>query len=387
VVFCAACSSNGSSFVALSTNTGIDPATNPAIWHLIAQAGGTGATGSLGSTGATGATGATGPAGGITSVSAGTITTGGAASLTVANGTSTPSISITVPSIYGDGSNSTTSGICSIAANTNWTNVTGTVVGNVSATPVNNDVQCTTFSISSGVTLYVPSGTVIRATGMVTISGTIVVEPGGAQGLAAFQASQASVSGSAALPPSVLQKLSNPGLFGGGNGAMESADGTAGYGGGSLVILAGGSISISGSIDANGSAGADESFNGGNASGGGAGGIIILASKVSIVNTGTLSAVGGAGGPANASNDHDNGGGGGGGLIHLFSPSNTPGSTALTGGAAGTTSGFLGDGTGLGGGAMGGNGGSPAISSNATAGSSGLVFTTTVADPATLFVR
>jgi len=323
----------------------------------------------------------------VTSVSAGTITTGGAASLSVSNGASTPTISITVPSIYGDGSNGSTAGVCNITANTNWTNVTGVVVGNVAATPEANDVQCTTFSVSGGVTLYVPSGTVIRAIDAVAISGTIVVEPGGGQGLYAFQASVTSLSGSVALPSSVLQKLSNPGIFGGGDGAMELGDGTAGYGGGSLVILAGGSISISGSIDANGSAGADESVNGGNASGGGAGGILILASKVSIDSTGSLSAAGGVGGPANASNDHDNGGGGGGGLIHLFSPSNTPGSTNVTGGAAGASSGFLGDGTGLGGGAMGGNGGEPAISSNATAGSSGLVFTTTVADPATLFVR
>jgi hypothetical protein len=320
-------------------------------------------------------------------VSAGTITTGGAASLSVSNGSTTPTISITVPSIYGDGNNGATAGICNITANTNWTNVTGTMVSNVAATPVANEVQCTTFSVSGGVTLYVPSGTIIRATSAVTVSGTIVVEPGGGQGLYAFQASQTSASGSVALPSSVLQKLSNPGIFGGGNGAMELGDGTAGYGGGSLVILAGGSISISGSIDANGSAGADESFNGGNASGGGAGGIIILASKVSIDNSGSLSALGGAGGPANGTNDHDNGAGGGGGLIHLFSPSNTLGSTNVSSGAAGTSTGYLGDGSGWGGGAMGGNGGAGTNGSNATAGSSGLTFTTTVADPATLFVR
>jgi hypothetical protein len=64
VVFCAgACSSSGSSFVALATNTNIDPPTNPAIWRLIAQAG---ATGPAGPTGATGTTGATGAAGSIT---------------------------------------------------------------------------------------------------------------------------------------------------------------------------------------------------------------------------------------------------------------------------------------------------------------------------------
>ncbi|WP_158793455.1 DNRLRE domain-containing protein [Granulicella sp. L60] len=69
VVFCAACSSNGSSYIALATNTNIDPPTNPAIWHLIAQAGSAGAagaTGPVGPAGPTGATGATGPAGSVT---------------------------------------------------------------------------------------------------------------------------------------------------------------------------------------------------------------------------------------------------------------------------------------------------------------------------------
>ena len=63
VVFCAACSSNGSSYVALATNSNIDPPTNPAVWHLIAQAGATGPMGEAGAIGATGATGATGAVG------------------------------------------------------------------------------------------------------------------------------------------------------------------------------------------------------------------------------------------------------------------------------------------------------------------------------------
>jgi Collagen triple helix repeat (20 copies) len=66
VVFCAACSTNGSSYVALASNTNFDPPTQPTTWNLIAQAGSTGpqgATGSTGATGATGAAGATGPQG------------------------------------------------------------------------------------------------------------------------------------------------------------------------------------------------------------------------------------------------------------------------------------------------------------------------------------
>jgi hypothetical protein len=86
VVFCAACSTNGSSYIALATNTNIDPPTQPLTWSLVAQVGATGPTGatgaigpmgqqgpigptgntgSAGATGAAGATGLTGPAGPI----------------------------------------------------------------------------------------------------------------------------------------------------------------------------------------------------------------------------------------------------------------------------------------------------------------------------------
>jgi Collagen triple helix repeat (20 copies) len=83
VVFCAACTTSGSSYIALALNSGIDPSTGGAIgnWQLIAQAGATGATGpqgamgtqgtqgiqgvqgNPGAVGAAGATGATGPPG------------------------------------------------------------------------------------------------------------------------------------------------------------------------------------------------------------------------------------------------------------------------------------------------------------------------------------
>jgi hypothetical protein len=362
--------------------------------------GATGATGPIGAMGATGAAGVAGPAGpqgpagsagGVTSVSAGTITTGGAASLSVTGSATAPTINITVPSIYGDGSNTTASGVCSITSDTNWTS---SVVDAIPATPVANDVQCTTFSVSSGVALFVPSGTVIRATQEVMIDGTIVVEPGGAQGLylspaiPSFMSGGASPvyggSGGVALPASALQKILDPGVFGGGNGGMIEPNGTAAYGGGSLVLLAGGSIEISGEIAANGSAGAFDADDSESCSGGGAGGIIILASKVSIGNTGFLSAVGGAGG--SGAPTVSSGGGGGGGLIHLFSPANTPGSTTVSGGAVGLGA-FSGFNNGFAGGAMGGNGGAAAAATSATAGSPGVVFTTTVADPATLFVR
>jgi hypothetical protein len=66
VVFCTTCSTNGSSFIALVTNTDIDPPTNPAVWHLVASAGATGTTGNTGSQGPAGPTGPAGAAGSIT---------------------------------------------------------------------------------------------------------------------------------------------------------------------------------------------------------------------------------------------------------------------------------------------------------------------------------
>jgi hypothetical protein len=74
VVFCAACSTDGSSYIALATNTNIDPPTQSLTWSLVAQVGATGPTGATGAIGPmgqqgpigpTGNTGATGAAGAI----------------------------------------------------------------------------------------------------------------------------------------------------------------------------------------------------------------------------------------------------------------------------------------------------------------------------------
>ncbi len=54
-VFCAACSTNGSSYVSLvNGNVGFDPPTSNVKWALLAEQGATGATGPVGATGATG---------------------------------------------------------------------------------------------------------------------------------------------------------------------------------------------------------------------------------------------------------------------------------------------------------------------------------------------
>jgi hypothetical protein len=115
VVFCStACFVNGSSFIAISNNTGQDPSTHTLTWQLIAQAGATGAigiTGPQGPMGTTGATGATGPQGNpgtngtdgtgtVTSVTVSSVlntAAAGAGTLTIDNTSTTPAISINFP--------------------------------------------------------------------------------------------------------------------------------------------------------------------------------------------------------------------------------------------------------------------------------------------------
>ena len=117
VVFCTTCTTDGSSYIALFTNTDIDPPTNPAVWHLVAQAGAVGAVGAAGAAGATGSAGAQGAQGNagpqglqglqgtagangsITAVTVASVlntAAAGAGTLTISN-TTTPAISINFP--------------------------------------------------------------------------------------------------------------------------------------------------------------------------------------------------------------------------------------------------------------------------------------------------
>jgi len=382
VVFCAACSQNGSSYVSLSNNNvNHDPPTDIGSWGLIAQAGGNGTAGATGPAGAAGGTGPAGPPGSgtVVSVAAGTVTTTGTTGTLAIGGTSAnPVINANFPavvSIFGDGSDGTTSGVCNITANTNWV-----------TTPPNKGILCTNFNVSSGVTLTVSTGTIIRATGTVAVAGTITVNAGAAQGLQMTPV-DGNESGAMALPIFSQRKILNPGVFGGGNGGSAIYRlGTYGKGGGSIVILAAGAFTISGSIHADGTNGGTD--NNPESTGGGAGGIIILASSTSISNTGSLSAVGGNGGNA-VGGTNEASGGGGGGIIHLLAPSISAGSEFVSGGSAGTGT----DSTysNNGGGASGGNGGQAACSMcvipiSATAGGIGNTFTTIVANPAFLFL-
>ena len=417
-------SESGSSYIALTANTAVDPATDVSgsggHWAVLAAKGTTGtaatvsvgttttgaagtsasvtntgssgaavfnftipqgATGAQGPQGAQGPAGATGAAG--TNGSNGSQGPQGAQGPAGPTGPPGPTGPEGTASVYGAGSDGTTSGFCDIASNINWVTF-----------PPSTDIQCTNFTVVSGVTLTVPTGTVIHATGTVTIYGTITVQAGAAQGLYQAATDLANEGGGIALPRFSQRKTLNPGPFGGGNGGGSNLSlGLYGLGGGSLVILAEGSLTIApgGAITANGTSGGQETASGfGFSDGGGAGGIIFLASKTSVANDGTLTADGGSGAAAiGGGSPSDAGGGGGGGIIHLLAPSGqiTLGTTHILGGSVGggnTNS----NGSGFGGGACGGNGGNGSNIVNITSqsGSNGNVFTTAVADPSTLFV-
>jgi len=121
-----AVSYQGSSYIAIADSvgwSGLEPATDPDAWHLMASKGDTGPQGLQGLTGATGATGATGPQGiqgptGATGPSGTSSWTDGTGKVTTANnvgiGTSTPSQKLDViGNIKASGSVTATSFSCS----------------------------------------------------------------------------------------------------------------------------------------------------------------------------------------------------------------------------------------------------------------------------------
>jgi len=317
--------------------------------------------------------------------------------------------------IYGDGS----AGAVTITANTNWS----------TTPPAQQNFQFTDLTINTGFTLTVPSGTVIRVSNNLTNNGAINVlafETGGtidldntgsneatyqlpgkgiarsqaAAGERSFGANQAASGGRGGTGVANIVNagtILRPGPSGGGGGAgclagtLGNGNGFGGDGGGTLVILAGGNVSNTGTITANGAA-ASASFPG---SGGGGGGVIVLAARTQVTNTGTINAQGGAGAASGVSNGA--GGGGGGGIVQLIGPTaaNT-GTISVTGGAAGAlgaagsvtgTSSRMG---GAGGGGSGGTGGAGGAISSANspgstgAGGTGFTIVRTI-DPTALF--
>jgi len=283
---------------------------------------------------------------------------------------------------------------------------------------VEENPQFTDVHIASGVTLYVDSGTVIRCTGSFLNEGTIVVDPYASGAYIGSNASAAYAPPLAAAGFGIAKASGSIGAFGtnsgtlaggaggvsinefsarqilrpgplGGSGGGVGLTGTGGAGGGTFTVIAAGSITNSGTIQADG-----QSISVGAAGGGG--GIIILASQTQVTNSlaGTLSVKGGAGG-ASFSNVGASGGGGG-GFVHLISTSapvnagtiNYAGGAAGSNGAVGTVSttpriGGAGGGSCYGAGGIGGNVSSAGTSSGTGAGVDG-AFLTTTADPMSL---
>jgi hypothetical protein len=279
----------------------------------------------------------------------------------------------------------------------------------VNAQPFRTNNQFTNISIAGN--LIVPSGTILRATGDVTITGTITVLQGAEdtgngpphQGIS--RGLPGGFHGGTGLSLITAARLTNPGPVAGGSGDRGVAPnmGNGGEGGGSLVIAALGNVSIpvGGTIVANGNS-ATSTTNTGDIGGpgGGGGGIIVIAARGSITVGGTIRANGGAGGPAinntSTPTGAGGGGGGGGGIIHLVSanPISVTGTVQANGGAGGADALTLPNGpniAGFGGGACGGDGGDgggfSALSGPATAaqaGAAGYVIQLTTSAPENL---
>jgi hypothetical protein len=233
--------------------------------------GATGAQGPIGATGATGATGTSGVAG-----------PAGPAGPTGPTGAAGPQGAAGAANAYGDGSDGAGS-----FASADWTSA-----------PPSNTLQFTTFTVTG--TLVIPSGLIIRATGAVTISGSIVVAPNTTAGAgignsAALLGNNSVGTGGAATSPLFARLTVNPGSAGGGIGPFTNSNipDPAG-GGGTVVIIAGGPVSITGgAIQANGATGKPGVLNTSIGGGGGGGGVVVLASKTGITNGGTISVAGG----------------------------------------------------------------------------------------------
>lgn len=356
-------------------------------------AGATGAAGAVGPAGSAGPAGATGPIG-----PAGATGLQGPAGVQGPAGPQGPAGSVAA---YGDGS----AGVYTvpIASTIDLSTTAG-----FNSLGGRHHMQFSAIDIAG--VLKLPSGTVLRATGDVTISGTITVLEG-AQGASNVTphpgialSSPGMPQGGIGLPALSAARLTKPPAAAGGAGSRPNAQDSGGGGGGSLVILAGGNVTVtaSGAIHANGGNGQNAMTPGVDAAGagGGAGGVIVISARGDITVAGALRANGGQGGNGFNGNlgnaaGAGAGGGGGGGIIHLVA-SSTPvvtGSLQVNGGAMGLDD-FSGGSSlaGGGGGASGGNGGSAGVMNAsvvqpAQAGLGGHSILTTVPAPWNLFLH
>jgi len=314
-----------------------------------------GQTGATGAPGAAGATGPQGPAG--------------------------------ILAAYGDGS----ANALAISSPTDWT----------TAYPGAN-LQFTTFTVTAGGSLIVPSGTTIRVTGNAVIDGTVIVDQGAADngqfrplaGVSLGAASQG--QGGLGLTQLSAARLVKIPVLGGGAGARNAVS-TGGEGGGSFAIYAQGTISVGGSgqIQARGANAVNPNTAGQGitGSGGGAGGLVVLIGKAGVSVAGVISVAGGNGSggfDGNGGSAEGGGGGGGGGIVHLLSTVNptVSGSVVVGAGNPGATAGTGATiNAGGGGGACGGNGGLGASTGvSATGGTAGYLLQSRLPTPEALLL-
>ena len=281
-----------------------------------------------------------------------------------------------------------------------------------------DNLQFNNFTVSSGVTLTVASGTIIRCKGQFNNDGTIFVTRAAATGrevgvdgpevhpvaispragISRNAASNGGLADSAgdmkgglggvglgAANTAILKNIVRPPLYAGGGGGVGAGSDLTNSGGGAIGIFCEGQVTNNGSIAASGR-NADEG------DGGGAGGIVVIASATGVdSSSGTINVSGGNGG--NSSSGEGAGGGGGGGLTHVIAPTiDLPsGNVDVSGGSAGVAGSMLTGSiyrSGGGGGASvgdGGDGGAIDPSKNpaaASTGDDGALVTRIVSDPA-----
>jgi hypothetical protein len=339
-------------------NTSLEPTeVDTALTRFICD-GATGPQGMPGSTGSSGATGAQGPSGTL-----GAYGDGSAGALNVALGNQ---LDLNQPNALA---------LLPDAANLQFTDIT--IAG----------------------TLLVPSGTVLRATGNVNISGSILVSTGTADN-GSFNPLAGIASSAAGQPQGGLgirllraaQVMRAPAAAGGAGARPPQV--TGGEGGGSFTLLARGTLTVTstGIVRANGASSISPNTAGLGVvgGGGGAGGVLLMLAKSTLTIEGSLQANGGNGGDGvdgNGGNAEGGGGGGGGGLIHLVSSvPRVLGSLQVVGGRSGLTAGTSATiNSGGGGGACvgaGGNGGS--TSSNPVNGAPGSMIATVAPAPENL---
>ncbi|HEY8562773.1 MAG TPA: hypothetical protein VIL74_20515 [Pyrinomonadaceae bacterium] len=349
---------------------------NPALTRYVCH-GAQGPQGIPGSTGATGATGPQGPQG--------------------SQGPQGPQGPAGSLGLYGDGS----AGALNVAVG-NTLDLSNTSA--INSLPSRTNFQFTSINVAGN--LIVPSGTVLRATGNVTVTGTITVltatvSQGGFTPAGIAKSPAAVFFGGDGISLISAAAINNGAGVGGAAGHRINGN-TGGEGGGSFFIFAQGSVIVpaGGSIAANGTNAVNASTANAAGAGGGAGGIIVMIGKAGLTVGGAVRANGGAGANGvliSGTNIFGGGGGGGGGIIQMLSanPISVTGTLQANGGGAGTSvgAGPTTGGNGGGGGASGGNGGdgggtlvfgTPATAPQA--GSAGYIIQTVVPAPENLML-